>query len=290
METNSGRSSWIRDCDTQVYIYTTDMYKRLFFYYHSPRQTRLRLVVHPPVMLLLETQHLPDLPVAQRRLVLAQLPRDLGPGRQLLQRLLRRHGRSDVIVRGIEHFPPQPVLLDAQVADLAQIAGIDIAPGIPQPRLGLPDVLGEVLLVLVGFDDVADPKAVDVVAEAVVEGAGGLLAADLGQSVRVHWVDVVVFFEGQSVEFIGALCKAGAVGGLGGGDQDLLDAEFGSRFDHVVGGCRVGGEGPGVGDDHVAGECGEVDHYVGGRGNRGLFVALEVEVCGEGIEDLAAVL
>ena len=96
------------------------------------------------------------------------------------------------------------------------------------------------------LDDVADAEAVDVAlvptgklgrGESVFAalalgclsstyGSGGLFTADLAQSVRVLWVDVVVLFQRKRVVVRVSLSKADAVRRLAARNQDLLDAQF----------------------------------------------------------------
>jgi hypothetical protein len=66
------------------------------------------------------------------------------------------------------------------------------------------------------------------------------------------------------VDGIRALAETRAVDGLGGGDEDLGDAEETGGLDNVVGGLRVVRECRGGGDEEVAGVGGEVDDDVCG--------------------------
>ena len=66
-----------------------------------------------PRMFLLEPQHLSRLPIAQRALVLAHLPRNRRIRLRLLQILHRRHLQRRSRVRGIEDLEAQPALLYA---------------------------------------------------------------------------------------------------------------------------------------------------------------------------------
>lgn len=128
-------------------------------------------------MLFPESQHLPDLPVAQRRLPLSHLPRNLRVRCVLLQKRPRRHSRCDGIVGRVEDLEPQAIPLHRQVTDLTEVASVDVAPRIPFPRLGPAYMPGEVARVFVRFDHVSDAEGVDVVVEAAREGARDALAA-----------------------------------------------------------------------------------------------------------------
>jgi hypothetical protein len=207
-----------------------------------------RLVVLPPIMLILESKNLLDLPITQRRLPLTHLPCHRSVRRILLQELLGRHLCRDETVGSIEDLEPKPRLLNSQVTHLAQVPRIDVRPSIALPGHGLVDVRGEVALVLVRLDDIADAQDVNIISEAPREASSGLFAADLAQSVGVHGVDVVVFFQREGVVVGVAFAEADAIGRLAGGCDDFLDAEFGGGFDHVVGGGDVGAEAFVVGD------------------------------------------
>ena len=169
-------------------------------------------------MLLNKPQHFPRFPIAKWALCLSHLPRNSRLRAILLQELLYRQVarpecRSGVC--GIEDLKAELVLFDAQVANLAEISSVDIAPGVAFSRHRLPQIFREVALVFMWFDDVPDAQGVDVVLEAageclvavsvnivsemgktVVTDPRSLLATDLRKSVAVHWVDVVVFFQG----------------------------------------------------------------------------------------------
>ena len=69
--------------------------------------------------------------------------------------------RSDGVVGRVEHLEAQAVFLDAQVADLAKVACVNVAPGVALADDGRGEVGGEVLGVFVGLDDVADAEGVD---------------------------------------------------------------------------------------------------------------------------------
>ena len=207
-----------------------------------------RLVVLPPIMLILEPKYLLYLAITQRRLPLTHLSRHRCVRRILLQELLGRHLCRDETVGSIENLEPKPRLLNSQITHLAQVPCIDVRPSIALPGHGLVDVCGEVALVLVWRDDVADSQDINVVSEAPSEASSGFLAADLAQSVGVHGVDVVVFFQREGVVVGVTLAEADAIGRLARGCDDFLDAELGCGFDYVVGCGDVGAEAFVVGD------------------------------------------
>lgn len=207
-----------------------------------------RLVVLPPIMLILEPKYLLYLAITQRRLPLTHLSRHRCVRRILLQELLGRHLCRDETVGSIENLEPKPRLLNSQITHLAQVPCIDVRPSIALPGHGLVDVCGEVALVLVWLDDVADSQDINVVSEAPSEASSGFLAADLAQSVGVHGVDVVVFFQREGVVVGVTLAEADAIGRLARGCDDFLDAELGCGFDYVVGCGDVGAEAFVVGD------------------------------------------
>lgn len=242
-------------------------------------------------MLFLETQHVFDLLVGQRRLPLAHLPRDLGVRRRLGQELLRRHRGGDGVVGGVEDLEPQPVPPDAEVADLAEVARVDVAPRVAAAGLGLPDVAGEVARVLVRLDDVADAQGVDVgAAEAAREAPRHPLAAQLGQGVRVHGVDVVVLGEREVVVGdVGALGEADAVRRLAGRNHDLGHAQLARGLDDVVGRRHVAAPRLVVGHQQDARVRGEVDDDVGRRRHPAVVKAAEAEVRRQRVEDLPGV-
>lgn len=128
---------------------------------------------------------------------------------------------------------PEARLVNTATADLAQVASINVAPRVAFSRFGLVHVSWEVSLILVRLDDVPDSQRVDVDAVSAGERACGLFATDLGQGVRVHGVDVVIFFEREGVVVVVSLGKADAIGSLGTCDDDLLDSQFAGRFDDL---------------------------------------------------------
>lgn len=90
------------------------------------------------------------------------------------------------------------------------------------------------------------------------------------------------------------LREADAVRRFGACDDDFLDAEFASCFDDVVGAEDVAAEAFAVWDEQVPRVGCEVDYCVGfldadASGGARILVVGEVEVGGEGVEDLAGV-
>ena len=115
----------------------------------SPSLQSLHIL--PPIMRVLESQHLADLPIAQRRLVLAHLPRELGVRNLLGQELRGRDvAHGDGVVGRVEDLEAQAVLFDAQVADLAEVAGVDVRPGVAFAGRGFREVGGEVAGICMG--------------------------------------------------------------------------------------------------------------------------------------------
>ena len=189
-------------------------------------------------MLLLELQHLPDLPITQRRLPLAHLPRHLRPGIVLRQELPRRHSSGDGIVGRVEDLEAQAILAYREMADLTQIPGVDVAPSVALPRLGPADVAREVARILVRLDHIPNAEGVDVVVEAAREGAGDAFTTQLATGVRVHGIDVVcIFVQREGVVgdvLVATLREADAVDGFRGGDDDLFDAQLAGGLHDVV--------------------------------------------------------
>lgn len=239
-------------------------------------------------MHVLKPQNLPNLPITQRRLPLAHLPRHFHTRTHRLQNLPRRHPCRNRIIRRIKHLKPQPTLRHTPIANLPQIPCIDIAPRIALPRLWRLQIAREIARILVRLDHIADAQRIDIHAVAAGETARGALAAQLGGGVRVGGIDVVVLVEGEGVVVGVAVGEADAVDGLGAGDDDFAHAELAGGFDDVVGAEDVAAEGFAVRDEHVAGVGGEVDDGVGGAGGVGEGVFGHGEEGGEGVEGLAA--
>jgi hypothetical protein len=151
------------------------------------------VVIFPPVMILLEPQDFPNLPITQRRFPLSHLPGNRCVWTPLFQELPGWKRCSDIIVGRIEDLEPKPVLLDSKIAYLPKISSIDVGPRISLSELGVVDVLGEIALILVRLDHVADSKSIDVGVESSCKASGASFSYQLGYCVRVHWVYVGVF-------------------------------------------------------------------------------------------------
>src|SRR3977135_2532006 len=88
------------------------------------------LDVFPPVVRLLKSEHLARLPVRQRRLVFAEFAGDRDAREVAAQQVAGRNVSGRGVVDGVEDLKAEPVLLDRQMHDFAEVAGVDIAPGI----------------------------------------------------------------------------------------------------------------------------------------------------------------
>src|SRR5579883_3243440 len=186
----------------------------------SKRRLASPFHVFPPVVLLLEAERFARLAVRQGRLPLAQRPRDRRIGAIALQELGSGDICGDRVVGGVEHLEAEPVLLQAAMDDLAEIARVDIGPGVALARQRIGEE-GREAIVFVRLDHVADAQGVDVGAVAHGESASGLFVDDLGEAVRIHRVDIVVFFKREALEVLVAFGEADAIGRLARGDDDL---------------------------------------------------------------------
>ena len=172
--------------------------------------------------------------------------------------------------------------------DLAEVAGVDIAPGIALSRRQIGQEAGK-HVVFMRLDDVRDPQRIDVDAVAHGEGARGLFIHDLGKPVGVHGIGVVVLLEREASEILLAFGKTDAVGGLAGGDHDLADAEFCRGFDHIIGADRVDAERLVIRLDQHPRYRGKMHDGVRRRRRPAGFETVEAEMRGQGVEGLAAV-
>ena len=145
-------------------------------------------------MRLLEPERLARLAVRQRRFELTHLAGDRRVRAELFQRLAGRDVERDRVVGRVEHLEAKAVLFETKPDDLAEIARVDVAPGVALAQRRVGEKARE-LPVLVRLDHVADAQRIDVRAVAHREGAGGLFVADLGQTIGIHRIDVVVLFE-----------------------------------------------------------------------------------------------
>ena len=82
-------------------------------------------------------------------------------GQQRLSKFARRLFGGDGVVDGVEDLVAEPVLLEAEMDDLAEVARIDIAPGVALARHRVGEE-GRERLVFVRLDDVADSQRIDV--------------------------------------------------------------------------------------------------------------------------------
>src|SRR5258705_6214902 len=90
-------------------------------------------------MLLDEAQDLARLAVGKWRFVALERAADRRLRAPALEEFGRRLVRGDRIIDGIEHLEAEPVFGKAQMHDLAEIARIDIGPGIALARRGIGD-------------------------------------------------------------------------------------------------------------------------------------------------------
>lgn len=121
-------------------------------------------------MFFLKTQHLADLAVGEQSLILADLVGEGHVRKESLRKLFRWRIGRDGVVGSVEDLVAETVLLDAEMAYLPEVAGIDIAPGDTLAHLGMGEI-GRKLLVLVRLDDVADTQRIDIEARTFGKGA-----------------------------------------------------------------------------------------------------------------------
>jgi len=91
------------------------------------------------------------------------------------------------------------------------------------------------------------------------------------------------------VKVLRALGKTDAVGGLAGGDDDLADAELGSRFDDVVSRDGVDAKSLVIGFDQHPRDRRKMHHRIRRRRRLAALETVEAEMGGQGVEGLAAV-
>jgi hypothetical protein len=111
---------------------------------------------------------------------------------------------------------------------------VDIAPGVSLPRERVGESRRKSRIVS-GLGDDANPKRVDVGASARRKGPSDLFAHQLGKTVAVRRIGVLVLIDGEAGVVSVTLRKADAVGRYAQGYDDFADAKFGGRFDDVVG-------------------------------------------------------
>ena len=172
--------------------------------------------------------------------------------------------------------------------DLTQIAGVDIAPRVALAAHRVGEVAGEVG-VFMRFNDVADPERVNVRLVAHGKGAAGLFVHDLGQTIAVHRVAVVILFQREGMVILVAFGKADAICRLGTRKDHLADPKFHRGLQHVIGADGVLREGGVVGVDHHPGDGGEMHDGIGRFGGEAVVIAVKAEMGGEGVEHLPAV-
>lgn len=77
-------------------------------------------------MNVLKSKDFSDLSIAQWCLIFAHLPRDWHIRTCFREELFRLLFHCDGVVGAIEHLETEAALLDGEIADLTEIAGIDI--------------------------------------------------------------------------------------------------------------------------------------------------------------------
>src|SRR5260370_21051034 len=83
------------------------------------------LDIFPPVVRFPESQHLARLPVRQRCLVIAEFAGDRDVGTTGSQHFAGRNVGGDGVLDGVGDLKADPVLLDRQMHDLAEVAGVE---------------------------------------------------------------------------------------------------------------------------------------------------------------------
>lgn len=158
-----------------------------------------------------------------------------------------------LIIHRIERLEPQAVRRNAPVDEVPQIPRVDVAPAMHFPVTRALEVRGHGLLVAAGRDHCSEPKTVDVDglahgAEPLLERVCDALHADFGGGVDVHGFCGGGFCDWEVREGDIAFGVGDAIDGDGGGEDDLLDAQFARGFYYGVGGEGVDAEGFVVGD------------------------------------------
>ena len=172
--------------------------------------------------------------------------------------------------------------------DLAEIARIDVTPGIALARQRLLQEIAE-HAVFVRLDHVADAQGIDIGSETHGKRTRGLLVDDLGQSVAVHRVDVVVLLERKRMIILVALGEADAVCCLARRNDHLADPELHRRLDDVVGARHVGFKRLVVRLEQNARHRGEMDDRIDRRRTFAGLQSLEIEMHRQRVEHLPAV-
>jgi hypothetical protein len=141
---------------------------------------------------------------------------------------------SYLIINRIKNLKPQPIFSKTTIHHIPQIPRIRITPPmhlkVPWPR----KIRLEFLLVLIRLDDRADPQTVNIdTGEALREAGGDVFHAEFGGGVDVHGLGGGRLGQGEMGVVDVAFGVGDAVGGDGGGEDYLLDAEFAGGFDYV---------------------------------------------------------
>ena len=102
-------------------------------------------------MHVLKPKDFSDLSVTQRRIIVAQLPRDWHARTRFSKEISRLLCHGDGVVGAVEHLEAEAALLDGQVANLTEIAGVDIRPCIALSRHGFGNMPGEIMLICRGY-------------------------------------------------------------------------------------------------------------------------------------------
>jgi hypothetical protein len=87
--------------------------------------------IFPPIVLFLETEDLADLAIGKQPFEFADLAREGNIWIELPGQFARRRVGRYRVVRGVEYREAETILLNAKLHDLAEVTGIDIAPGDP---------------------------------------------------------------------------------------------------------------------------------------------------------------
>jgi len=96
-------------------------------------------------------QHLPNLTITQRGLIFTHLPRDLRIRTFLSQEVLGgRIPDRDRVICAIKDLEAEAAFLDHEIADLAEVPGVDVGPGVAFTGGRVVEVGGEVTLVYAG--------------------------------------------------------------------------------------------------------------------------------------------
>jgi hypothetical protein len=112
-----------------------------------PLSHTTQLHVFLPIMNVLKSKYFSNLSVAQRCLIFAHLPRDRHARTRFSKEFFCFLGHGDGIVGTVEHLEAQTALLDSKIADLTEIAGIDVRPGIALSRHRFANVFGEITFI-----------------------------------------------------------------------------------------------------------------------------------------------